>query len=116
MQSSCNNAGYSGDGGVMGEGSFENAQATDAHNRFDFAGLNERHDDGGTFSDENRVTQSFRFALQILNRAEAALLAKETKFVEGRRTFALISKAFGQQEQAAFIGHGGKRLAPHLIV
>jgi len=100
----------------VGKRAFQNTQTTHADNGFNLAGLNQRHDNGRTFRDQHRVAEFLGFALQILNRAQAALLAQQTEFVERRGAFALDPQAFGQQQQSTLVRHAGQRLAPHFVV
>src|SRR5260370_41778371 len=51
-----------------------------------------------------------------MNGAKPALLAQQTEFIEGRRTFALDPQTFGQQQQTPLIRHRRQRLAPQLVV
>ena len=100
----------------VGERTFQHAEATHANDGLHLAGLNERHDDGGAFRHERRVTELLCLRLQILNRAEAALFAQQAELIEGRRALRLDAETLGQQQQPSLERHGGELLAPHLVV
>ena len=94
----------------------QNAQAAHADDGLNLPRLNEAHDDGAAFCNEHSVAELFRFGLQILDRAQTALLAEQTELIERRRAFALDAQAFRQQQQPAFVRNGGERLPPHFVV
>ncbi len=110
--------GHAGNGGRfhIGKGALEDAQATDADDCLNLSRLNQRHDDRGSFRDEDGIAQALGFGLQILNGAKAALFAEQAKLIKGRRTLAFHSQAFRKEEQAALKGNGGERFTPHLII
>ena len=95
---------------------FQHAQAAHPDDGFNFSGLNERHDNRGTFGDEDGVTQLLRLGLQILDRAKPALLAEQTKFIERRGAFAFDAQTFRQEQQPALEGNRRHALAPHFVV
>ena len=109
--------GDGGDGGgfYVGEGALEDGETGDADDGFDFAGLDERHDDGRTFGDEDGVAEALGFFLKILDGAEAAAFAEQAEFIEGRGAFVFDAQAFRHEEETALEGDGGHGLTPHLI-
>ena len=110
--------GDGGDGGGFDvrERAFEDGEAGDADDGLDFAGLNETHDDGAAFGDEDGVAEAFGFILEVLDRAETALFAEEAEFVEGSGAFGFDAQAFRHEEEPAFVGDGGEGFAPHFVV
>ena len=53
--------------------------------------------------------------MEILNGAEAALLAEEAEFIERGRAFALHAQALRHEQEALFKRHRGEGLAPDLV-
>ena len=100
----------------IGKGSFQNRKAGNAHNRFNLSGLDQRHDDCGSFRNQHRVSEPLGLILKILNRAKPALFAEQAKLIERSGTFVLDAEAFRHQKKASLVGNLGERLAPHLIV
>jgi hypothetical protein len=110
-----------GDGGNrggldVGEGALEHGEAGNADDRLDLTRLDQRHDDGRPLGDEHGIAEALGLVLEILDRAEAALLAEQAEFVEGRRAFLLDPEALRHEEEAAPVGNLRERFAPHLIV
>ena len=100
----------------VGKGALEDRQAADADDRVDLARLNQRHDQRRTFGDEHRVAEALRFLLQILNRAQAALLAEQPELVERRRALVFDAQALGQQQQPAVERNRRQMFAPDFVV
>ena len=97
------------------ECALEHRQATHANDRVDLAGLNQRHHERGAFGDQHGIAQPLGFRLQILNRAESALLAEEPEFVERRGTPVLDAEALRQQQQTALERDGRQLFAPDFV-
>ena len=110
--------GHAGNGGSLHvwETALEHAQARDADNGLDLAGLDERHHDRAAFRHEDRVAETLGFILQILNRAKPALFAQQAEFIEGRGAFALHAQALRHEQEAALERHSGKLLAPEFVI
>ena len=100
----------------VGEGALEHGEAGNADDGFDLPGLDQGHDDGRSFGDEDGVTEALGFVLEILDGAEAALFAEETELVEGRGAFVLDPQALRHEEETALVGNLREGLAPHLVV
>ena len=66
--------------------------------------------------DQDGVAEALGLVLEILDRAEAALLAEQAELVERGRAFVLDAQALRHQQQAALVGDRGERFAPHLVV
>ena len=94
----------------------QHGDAAHADNGLDLPRLDERHDDGRALRHQDRVAEPLRLRLQILDGAEAALLAEQAEFIERRRAFALDAEALREQEEPALERHRGQRLAPELVV
>ena len=97
------------------ERALEHRQAAHANDGVDLAGLDHRHHDRRTLGHQHRVPQPLRFVLQVLNRAEAALLAEQPELVERRGTLVLDPEALGKEQQPAIVGNGGEVVAPHFV-
>ena len=80
------------------KGAFQNAQATNPNDRLNLAGLDEAHDDRRSLGHQHGVAQALRLGGEILDRTQPALLAQQTKFIEGRRTLRLHAQALRKQE------------------
>ena len=100
----------------VGERALEHRQAADADDRVDLAGLNQRHDERRPFGHEHGIAEPLGLLLQVLNRAQPALLAEQPELVERRRALVLDPHALGQQQQPAIERHRGQMLGPHLVV
>ena len=94
----------------------EHAETTDTDDGFDFAGLNQAHDDGGTFGDEHGVTEFFGLKRHVLDGTESALLAQQPEFIEWGRAFAFHAKTFWKKEKTTFVRNSSERFAPHFVV
>ena len=105
-----------GRGFHVGKGALEHAQAAHTDDGFDLSRLDEGHDDRAALRHEHRVAEPLGLGLQILNRAQPALLAEQAEFIERRGAFRFHAQAFRQQQQPALEGDGSKRLAPHFVV
>ena len=92
----------------VGERPFEHGQAADADDRVDLAGLDERHHERRAFGHENGIAEPLGLLLEILDRAEPALLAEQAELVERRRALVLDAQALGQQQQPAIVRDGGQ--------
>jgi hypothetical protein len=62
------------------------------------------------------ITEALGFGLQVLNRAQAALFAKQAELIERSGTFVFHAQTFRKQQQAAIVGHGSELIAPHFVV
>ena len=78
--------------------------------------MNKAHHDRAAFGHQCRVAELFRLVLEILNTAQPAAFAEQTKFIKRRRALGLHAQALGHHQQAALARHRGKRLAPELVV
>lgn len=100
----------------MGEALLEDIETAHAHNGFDGSCFDHFGHQSRAFSHQDGITKAFRFHGQIMQRAQAALLAQEPEFVERRRTELLHPQAFGHEEETLFIGDPGQIILPGLVV
>ena len=99
----------------VGERPLQDRDAAYADDSLDLAGLDQRHDEGRSLRHEHGVAEALGFFLQILDGAEAALLAEQAELVERGRAAVLDPQALGHQQQPPVVGHRRKLLAPHLV-
>ena len=95
---------------------FKHSHAAHADDRLDRAGLHHRHHQCRAFGHEHRVAKPLGLRLKILDRAEAALLAEQAEFVEGRRAAVFHPQALRHEQEPAFEGHSSEGVAPRLVV
>ena len=96
-------------------GPLQHREAAHADDGLDLAGLDERHHQRRALGDEHGVAELLRLLLQVLDGAQAALLAQQPELVERRGAAVLHAQALGQQQQALVVGHRGQVLAPRLV-
>ena len=99
-----------------GERFLEHRQAAHADDRVDLAGLDDRHDERRSFRDEHGVAEPLGFVLQVLNRAQPAVLAEQAELVERRGALGFDAQALRQEQQPPLEGDAGERVAPGLVV
>ena len=95
---------------------FKHSHAAHADDRLDRAGLHHRHHQRRALGHEHRVAESLGLRLEILDRAEAALLAEQAELVERRRAAVFHPQALGHEQEPALEGHGSEGVAPRLVV
>ena len=100
--------GWNGGGFDVRESALQHGQTGNADDGLDFAGLDERHDDGAAFGDENGVTELFGLVLEVLDGTQTALFAEQAELIERRRAFTFDAEAFWHQQQTLFKGYGGQ--------
>jgi len=106
--------GDAGDGGGFHQrvDALEGREATDADHGVDLAALQQRHDGGRPFGNQDDVAQGLGLGLEVGDGAPAAIGAQQAELVEGPLALAVVAQAFGQQEQAAVERDGRHPLAP----
>ena len=100
----------------MRETLLEHVEAADPDDGLDLPGLDHAAHDGGALGHQHGVAQALRLGREVLDRAQAALLAEQTELVEGRGAVLLDAQALWDQEQPALEGHARQLVAPGLVV
>jgi hypothetical protein len=78
--------------------------------------LDQRHHQCRALGHEDGVSQPLGLLLQVLNRAQPALLTEQAELVEWSRALVLHPQALRQQEKPSFERHRGEVLGPYFVI